>query len=244
MNSETMEYGASAIDLWVLHLRDIAPRHWSLLESALSNEEQLLAQTKKNHEIYIASRALTRLVLARNLQVTSRSLRFDKQPQGKPFLRDFPSLSFNLSHSKDFVVFALGEPVLIGVDVEHHKPRNYSSIAQHYFHPLEIEQLQTVETNPTALQNLFFHYWTLKEAFFKGLGSGIVTGLHTANFSSYGATGKVELDERLNQDNNDWQFYSEQFTRQEQNYSLALAAKTKEKLTVNKHDHIELLLQS
>lgn len=97
-----------------------------------------------------------------------------KAPQGKPYLKDYPDIQFNLSHSKGIALIAITRDTPVGIDVEYNlKPRNIMGIAERFFLPEEFESLKTSK-NPQAL---FFKLWTRKEAYLKLKGVGIANGL-------------------------------------------------------------------
>ena len=89
---------------------------------------------------------------------------------GKPFLRDYPSVFFNLSHSGERVMCAIGD-CEVGCDVEKIKDTDFK-IAKRFFHEEEYEQI----LRPGSVrerQELFFRFWTLKESFLKVTGQGM-----------------------------------------------------------------------
>ncbi len=98
---------------------------------------------------------------------------------GKPYLKDFPSLQFNLSHSGHFGVCAITEASPVGVDIECFStqlshPHDYLGIAKRFFAPNEFEIIKNAN-NPEAC---FLTFWTRKEAYLKYLGKGLSHGLH------------------------------------------------------------------
>jgi 4'-phosphopantetheinyl transferase len=91
---------------------------------------------------------------------------------GKPELADNPDgLHFNASRSKDFALIALGRAPL-GVDIEAVRPEfSWRTIAMHWFHPREQALLASA---PEARRSeIFFQIWTHKEAYCKGVGTGL-----------------------------------------------------------------------
>lgn len=208
------------IQLWLLNINNFSDSDWAQLEQSLTPEENINAEKKKNKCIYIASRAVSRLALAQHLSVHPQQLVFDKHEKGKPFLPHHPALAFNLSHSGDWIAFALGDVDLLGIDIECHKPRDYVAIAENYFHADELLLLKQLPDDSQEQAALFFHYWTLKEAFFKALGSGIATGLDKVNFSRFNRESSVMFDNSLSLSPSNWFFFCDQTTTEP---SLALS---------------------
>lgn len=96
-----------------------------------------------------------------------------EQEGGKPLLKDYPEIHFNLSHCKSAVACAIGdEPV--GVDVE--RVRKYDdSLARHVLNGKELEEVEASDDKARA----FIRLWTMKEAVLKLTGEGIRSDLKT-----------------------------------------------------------------
>ncbi len=92
---------------------------------------------------------------------------------GKPYLENGPF--FNISHTDGWVVCALSEQGEIGVDVERKlpvDPKEFSFV----FTAKECIRMQRIEQ---ALQpELFFSFWTRKEALIKADGRAMQLPLH------------------------------------------------------------------
>lgn len=87
---------------------------------------------------------------------------------GKPYLRDFPELHFNLSHSGSLAmaVFADREA---GCDIEQAAVPDMR-VAYRFFSADEVKMLEGLEKEKQA--EFFFRFWTLKESFLKVTGKG------------------------------------------------------------------------
>ncbi|MBB3126351.1 4'-phosphopantetheinyl transferase [Paenibacillus rhizosphaerae] len=88
---------------------------------------------------------------------------------GKPVFADEPDIHFNLSHSGDWVVAAIG-PSELGVDVEQVLPVN-PGIAESCFSPAELGLLQCLPEEERL--GRFYDIWTLKESYTKCIGKGL-----------------------------------------------------------------------
>jgi 4'-phosphopantetheinyl transferase len=101
---------------------------------------------------------------------------------GKPALDCAESvLSFNLSHSGDYVVFSFTRDRRVGVDIElHSADTDCLSLAREYFSTRENRKLAA---DPSELQSRFFRYWTLKEAYLKATGAGFSGNLRAIDVS-------------------------------------------------------------
>ena len=142
-----------------------------------ADEQARLARLRRPHsqQCFLASRLLMRHILAEALDTHPAQVPLQREQSGKPFVAG-ATLAFNLSHSGPWLALALAPEGSLGVDIEvPQKPRPLLSIAQQYFHPQEVEHLQQL---PEAAQTqVFYRYWTLKEAYFKARGTGISAGL-------------------------------------------------------------------
>ena len=88
----------------------------------------------------------------------------------KPYLRDFPEIHFNLSHSGTLAmaVFADRET---GCDVEQVKTPDMR-VARRFFAPEEVKVLEEAD-GEAGRSKFFYRFWTLKESFLKVTGSGL-----------------------------------------------------------------------
>jgi 4'-phosphopantetheinyl transferase len=123
------------------------------------------------------SELFLRQIFADYLKIPTAELVIENGEFGKPFLRDFPEWHFNLSHSGEKLLLAICYKNAVGIDIEKIKLR--SSIEdivkrcfsenekKYWFSLLETERLQ-----------IFYDFWTRKEAVVKAIGRGIALGLN------------------------------------------------------------------
>lgn len=99
---------------------------------------------------------------------------------GKPFLRDFPDIEFNISHCNGLVGCVVSD-VPVGIDVERIRP--YSRYAARYVcSKAELDDIMQAQDPDRR----FFYYWTLKESCAKAMGTGITHPLRDINFQIEG----------------------------------------------------------
>ena len=110
------------------------------------------------------------LLLCEGLQkeygITEKPL-FSYGPHGKPALRDYPDIHFNLSHCRDAVVCVISNRP-VGIDVEsvsHYK----ESVARYTMSQQEMHQILHAD-RPDVM---FTRLWTMKEAVLKLSGEGL-----------------------------------------------------------------------
>lgn len=209
------------LDIWLTDLRTSSEAQIHLLAREELAHAQKISRLQTRQR-YLLVRAEVRRCLAIYTGLAPQDLVFDRTAAGKPLLGNAPHpLSFNLSHSGHYLALAVTAGDAIGVDLEQvNRRRNWQAIAERYFHPEEVAQLMAL---PEAERYLgFYRCWTLKEAFFKALGSGIATGLDKAVFSLDNTTVACRFASSLNEQRPDWQFRLWQWN---QDYQLALAWK-------------------
>ncbi|MFQ5349148.1 MAG: 4'-phosphopantetheinyl transferase family protein [Thermoanaerobaculia bacterium] len=168
--------------LWLLRLRESIPaaveRRWHEL---LSPEEEAVhrrfrvAVARRQH---LAARALVRTTLSRYADVDPRRWAFSSGPEGKPKIAGpdgAPPLRFNLSHTRGLVACVVTLGLDAGVDVERpaRRLRDPLELARHGFAPAEREMLGRLSGR--ARRDLFCDLWTLKEAYVKARGVGLLS---------------------------------------------------------------------
>ncbi|HJW53683.1 MAG TPA: 4'-phosphopantetheinyl transferase superfamily protein [Burkholderiaceae bacterium] len=91
---------------------------------------------------------------------------------GKPYLPPEYRLGFNLSHSENLAVIAIGRAPAIGIDIERPvPPQDIHALARQV---LSEQENAAFEALPQAQALLsFFVCWTRKEAFLKAVGAGL-----------------------------------------------------------------------
>jgi 4'-phosphopantetheinyl transferase len=195
------------VDVWLLDLASIKVEESEKFLNLLSQGElQRAEQFKKNRHHFIATRALLRKVLSRYTRLNADQLLFSRAAQGKPFLANSPvPLYFNLSHSREFAALAICSLGDVGVDIERPRQRDYLKIVERFFHPDEHQQL--LACDDAKREQMFYSIWTLKESFFKAIGTGISAGLDRACFYLHDNKITVQFSNDLQPAKRQWQFH-------------------------------------
>ncbi len=121
---------------------------------------------------FVRARSALREILAAYTAIEPRALPILFNPHGKPYFDFAGAPGFNLSHSGDIALLAVGTACGIGVDVEARElPRDARELAATVFSPEERDALHCVADH--ALSEAFFTCWTRKEAVLKALGVGL-----------------------------------------------------------------------
>lgn len=137
---------------------------------------------EKDRTLFLIAHALLRVALSRYAEVPPREWRFKTGVHGRPEIASPESnLRFSLSHTSGLAACAINVDREIGFDVEDATRKVELSVAERYFSPREVRDLQSLP--PDAQASRFLEYWTLKEAYLKAIGLGLAARLD--GFSLY-----------------------------------------------------------
>ncbi len=87
--------------------------------------------------------------------------------QGKPYFLSHREIFFNISHSSNYVVCIIGDRP-VGIDIEGGQ-KGRQNLAQRFFDKTEAEWIEEADSDER-----FFRIWTLKEAYGKATGRGVL----------------------------------------------------------------------
>lgn len=151
-------------------------------QELLSPEERQRAESfvfEEHRSRFIQAHTALREILSRYTQMPAECLRFEYGKHGKPYLKGAgTSLCFNLSHSAELALVAVGEMPEIGVDVERVRPiAEWMDISRNTFHP--VEDAWILAQPAQRRMEGFFHVWTAKEAYVKASGLGVAQPLES-----------------------------------------------------------------
>jgi 4'-phosphopantetheinyl transferase len=183
--------GFDEVHIWyalIEHLHAHAAEFFTLL----SPDENARAERfyfENDRERYIIGRGLLRSLLASYLDLEPSQIQFTYGPCGKPELgtkKHGNDLRFNVSHSKDLLIYAFCWDRLVGIDVEHiHSMPDEQRLAEEFFSVPESAFLQALSGNQKL--EAFFRLWTCKEAFLKAGGDGLAKSMDQFEIQLAGA---------------------------------------------------------
>jgi 4'-phosphopantetheinyl transferase len=162
--------------------------------------EQLSPQERDRHARFVfardrrdfaAAHALLRQALSAREHLPTPEWTFVVGRHGKPqlaqHLADRTHLSFNLAHTDGLVACVVTHDADVGIDVESlNRPADVLELAQRYFSPTEVAQLKRYPETEQRTQ--FIEIWTLKEAYVKAIGDGLLYQLKDFAFVFDGPT--------------------------------------------------------
>jgi 4'-phosphopantetheinyl transferase len=163
--------GTDVIHIWGAKVPELQDR-LDKLSGLLSSEEAAKADRfhrDVDRATSIVARGALRMLLGAYTELPASELRFNYSETGKPYL-DQSEISFNVSHSGEWVVLGFGRGRQVGVDVEQlNRTTDVLAIAERYFAPEELELIRSAEDQSAE----FFNLWTRKEAYVKACGSAL-----------------------------------------------------------------------
>lgn len=169
---------ADRIHVWRISL-EATPTAATAYRACLTAEEQTRADRfrfEHHRQRFIQSRGSLRYILGQYVSQPAASLRFAYEEYGKPFLADFPEVSFNLSHSESLALCAVSRRRRLGVDLEVLREfKHFSGLRQRCLSVRESHDLDQLP--PAQVQPTFLQYWTCKEAYLKATGRGLSESL-------------------------------------------------------------------
>ena len=182
---------SNEVHVWRTKL-DLPLETRALLYDLLSDQEKNRANRMhfdRDRNSFLASHGVLRCLLAKYSGLEAKEIRFGTSHNNKPYLvndSDRRGLTFNISHSGAFGLYAIGQNREVGVDIEQIRHDfQFEQIVNRFFNKNEI---QTINLLPESQRHeLFFKYWTRKEAFIKSTGEGVLQPLDSFDVSSFNA---------------------------------------------------------
>ena len=170
LNTQNCILNESRIDLWQFSLE----HELHIADQLLNADERARADRfyfSRHKRRFSTARATLRIILSRYLNTAPERLEFDYGPHGKPTVINSQKLQFNISHTGDLALLAVGKGYPMGVDIEKYSARPYEGIAKNLFSDQEYMEFNKA---PSSMKPaLFFHVWAQKEAFIKASGLGL-----------------------------------------------------------------------
>lgn len=157
-----LDLESNTVDVWCVHL-PIEVKFHEQFKSTLSADELEHAakfRFEKDQNQFIASRGGLRNILSQYLNIFPQNFMFSYTEYKKPFLAD-SGINFNVSHSGEYIIYAMTRGGAIGIDIEKiNLDMDFISMAKIMFSENEYRDflLLTQEEQPLA----FYRLWTKK----------------------------------------------------------------------------------
>ena len=148
----------------------------------MDKEKQIKIKRYTNtlaQKLSIGGEWLAKKLLSEHTGVSPDEIRISADENGKPFSHNVHGLFFNISHSENFVSVVISQSE-VGIDIE--KLRNLSVKASKkiccdeelsYIFGKNRSDIDFDESQPPDVVKRFLEIWTLKEAYYKCVGTGI-----------------------------------------------------------------------
>lgn len=195
------------IHFWFIKISHYTAEDVASLEHVLTDSEKAKAQRfrfEKDRKRYIITHSLLRQLLSKYLNIKPLDIEFGETGRHKPIV-SFPetNLLFNISHSGDAIAIGVlnqeritSKNIDFGVDIELFKSsRDHRVIAKYYFSDRERFHLDQNDTD-----DLFYVYWTRKEALLKASGIGLLGDIQELEVA--------ESSQQIPVKNKDWAVFS------------------------------------
>lgn len=160
------------VDLWLAKLDELPEEDGRYLSAdELDRADRFLYQKHKVH--FIKRRSILRKLLSRYLSISPNEIVIKQTELGKPYVANSGTeIYFNISHSKDHVLYGFSRESEIGVDIEFLDEQIEAElISNHFFCSDEIMLLRSSQGKIKT--EAFFRLWCIKEAYIKLVGKGL-----------------------------------------------------------------------
>jgi 4'-phosphopantetheinyl transferase len=175
------------VQLWRIQLdgtSGLSERYNSLLSpSEQAHASRFRLDQAREH--FIVGRACLRVLLGNAFGADSSSIEIETGVNGKPETHFFnaSNIFFNVAHSKNTILIALGRQGVLGVDVEYFdRLTDIMEVARCNFTEDENASLAAI-ADWEARTRVFYRYWTRKEAVAKADGRGLLLSLSSFDVS-------------------------------------------------------------
>jgi 4'-phosphopantetheinyl transferase len=176
------------LNLWFVRFDDLVDaepwQRWLPLLDPTETERAARFMFEKDRRTYVLSHVLVRTMLSTFANVDPAAWRFETNAHGKPRIVGpvgFEDLRFNLSHTRGGALCGVVQGAEIGVDIETlDRATDHLGLCERYFSTAETAVLRAAPTD--RQRELFFRFWTLKEAYIKARGLGLAIPLDAFSY--------------------------------------------------------------
>ncbi len=167
------------VQVWGITL-DVTDSELPRAASVLSHDERGRAErliSEGHRRQSIAAHAKLRLILSRYCGAPPGQLAIRRTSDGKPFLSDYPSIRFNLTHSHGRALIAVARDREVGADLEQvRREVDVVRLAKRFLSERDLAFIE--DGDPAQRHERFLKTWVAREAVFKADGRGITFPLH------------------------------------------------------------------
>jgi 4'-phosphopantetheinyl transferase len=175
------------VHIWWASLDQLGSR-LRKFEQVLTSDEKARAERfrfEQDRNRFIAAHGILRDILGGYLGVGPNTIRFVYGENGKPGIAGKSGcgdIEFSLSHSGGIALYGVRLDHPIGVDIEYIRDiPEKEQIAEQFFSTRENAVFRSLPESKK--REVFFNWWTRKEAFLKGIGDGLTRPLDSFDVS-------------------------------------------------------------
>jgi len=151
----------------------------------LSAEERSRANEfvyEKDAVKYVCNHVFRKQVLAKYLSIAPSSVRYAYTNFGKPYLEN-EDINFSHTYRSNKALLAVYLDATVGIDLEEIKKlQDPKTFAEYSFSKEENEH---IFSNTKMNEDVFFTYWTFKEAYIKATGTGLNVDISQLNLADF-----------------------------------------------------------
>lgn len=155
------------------------------LRPVLSAEERSRANDfvyEKDAAKYISNHVFRKQVLAKYLSIPASKVQYAYTNYGKPYLEN-ATINFSHSYRSNKALLAIYLDATVGIDLEEIKTlQDPKTFAEYSFSKQENEH---IFREATMNEDVFFTYWTFKEAYIKATGTGLNVDISQLNLADF-----------------------------------------------------------
>lgn len=167
------------VEIIVFPLQAVAARRESFYRLLSHDEKRRAAgfHFDRHRDRFIVGRGSIREILSANGGCRPTEIKFEVNAYGKPSIEqpaELRAMKFNATSSDNLGAIAIADDIPLGLDIEKIKPDqrgDYDLIARNHFSEAEYQWYR--QHDRSEREQIFFDFWTCKEAYLKALGIGL-----------------------------------------------------------------------
>jgi 4'-phosphopantetheinyl transferase len=154
---------------------------WGLLDVEEVNRAKRFREPRDSRR-YVVSHGVMRSILSKYMNEKPKFIKYERGYYGKPGIAGGSWLRFNMSHSNGMAAYAIASGQDVGIDLEYMREIPFMELSRSVLSTNEDAYLRSVPVKERL--NVFYMFWTRKEAYIKAIGEGLYMQLSDVDVSS------------------------------------------------------------
>ncbi len=182
-----MNLNTNDVHIWYISFNNKKLLNIHKLFQILNKNEKIKSKSfikQRDQRNYIISHAYLRLLLTKyHPNIKPESWKFSKNKYGKPFLSKEHNINvyLNISHTYSAVAYIFTKSNICGIDIEEDRNIILDEQIINLTFSAEEKNIYKISRNKN---DLFYRFWTLKEAYSKACGIGLSQRIQQTDYSS------------------------------------------------------------